>query len=109
LTRQTAQSGFIGVVWHPKRQLNTEFFCKLSLYSQCCLIVEWDFLTAKTEPAPQFVLWQFLHSDEKATLPTLTARPSGDQIVDRLPASEVKITNTEVSAFGNLKSLSKCR
>ena len=109
LRGQFAQTrlGFVGR--NADRQLLAEFFGQLSLYSQRSLVIEWNFLIANTEPAPQFILWQFLHAYQEATLPTLATRPSRNKIVDGLPPTKIEIPNTEVSAFGNLKRLSKGR
>ena len=95
LRRQTAQPGFIGIVRHPERQLNPEFFCQLPLQR-----VRFDYraliFISSSQADSQFVLRQALHADQEATLITLAAGPSGNQIVDRLPSTKIEIPNAEV-------------
>jgi len=57
------------------------------------LLFFWQQAVGSTE----ILLWQSLHSDEKATLLTLYTGPLFDERIDRLPSAQVEVPNTKIS------------
>src|SRR6266568_2366207 len=58
---------------------------------------------SETECGAQFFLWRALHSHEKAALLARAARPLLDEVVDRLPSTQVEISDAEVGTASDVQ------
>ena len=96
LRREATKAGFIGVCWRAKGELGAKFFRKTPLQTDDGLLTDLILLRQETVSKTQFVLGEPLHSDEKATLRTITARPFLNEAINRLPAAQIEVADAEI-------------
>ena len=60
------------------------------------MVVELFFFRGDAQGVSEFILWQAVHSHQKAALLARLTGPLFDQIINGFPSSQVEITDTEV-------------
>ena len=105
LTRQLPQRGLVVVGRHAKGQLLAEFFRDTALVADGGLVVERIFFAGCAKRLAQFVGRGDVHTDQKAAIASVAARPAVNVLCQVSPASQVEVPDAKVRPFGNLQRL----
>src|SRR5712692_1964882 len=109
LSGEPPQTRFVFVRRDAERQLCPELFGEFLLQAQGALVVECFVLPHQTEELAQLLLGRALHADEQSALAAGSAGPTLDKGIERLPAAQVEIADTEVRTVGQLENLLQLR
>ena len=105
LGREASQSGFIVIGRGTHRELGTKLLGQPTFQADDSLIAHLFLVRQQAVGLPQILLRQTLHADQQSALLSQPPTPPFNQRIDRLPAAQVEITDTEVGSFGDFYRL----
>jgi hypothetical protein len=99
LSGQATKARLILVAGSAKGELCTEIYGQSALQADDNLIAHLLFLRQEAVGLAKLLLCEPLHSDQKPALLSLTSRPIVDERVNRLPAPEIEVADTEIGSI----------